>query len=81
MISKNGRDITSAQAIKLFKLEHVSPAIVRHNITFTVIIGSLLNYAQAFQEGYGVRFVDARIVKIVDEMMSFDFLATSSIVT
>lgn len=67
-----------AQAVKLSQVAKISTSISRHEATFTNAIHSLLRYAQEFEEDYGVNLVDARIMHVLNDMMSSSFVLGSN---
>lgn len=71
----DGRLISSPPAIKLRKMASGFNAIQRLKITLTDTMQILLRYARAFQEDYSVWLVDMRLVHLVENMMSSNFLA------
>lgn len=73
-----GKPISPAQAVKLSKAANISTAVLRCKATFTDMMRSLLSYARATEENYGVRSVDVRIVDIVGDMKYLGLLAANS---
>lgn len=65
-----GKLIWTAQLIKLNKISKISIGIVRHEAKFKDIMRSVLGYSQAFEQDYGVGFVDVSIIDILEDMMS-----------
>lgn len=61
--------ISRAQPLKLSKIEDISTANFRLEVTFIEARQSVLSYAQVVEEKYGVRFVDVCIIDIVDDMI------------
>lgn len=69
-------DYFPAQAIKQGKIESISMEVVRSEATLAEIMQSLLTYAQAFEEDYGVCFVIARIT-YNEEVVMFSNVLTA----
>lgn len=65
----DGRTILPAQAIKLSKIAKISTTFVRRGVEFTETTKSILNYMKVYDEDYYFRFVDVRIVDIMDNTM------------
>lgn len=77
----NGKPISSDQAIKLSKIDNILMRTVRREVTFTWTLQGLLRFAWAIEKEYAVRFVNVRIIDMLEEMKVLKFLAGSSRVT
>lgn len=73
----NGKPITISQAITLNKKANNLNGVVRGKTGFANSIQAVLNYAQAFEEN-AVPFADARVLDIVNTLMSTKLLTISS---
>lgn len=73
----HAKRISLAQKIKLSKIANIFTAILRLEVTFTNLMRSLLSYSGAFEEDYGVLFVDIRIKDIVEDMTPSNFLTAN----
>lgn len=69
----DGKHISPAQTIEHSKIANISRATVRREARFTGTMQSRLNYEQAFEEEYGVSFVDVRMTGIVEDMPSLSY--------
>lgn len=67
-----------AQAIKLNKSADISNALVRVNAPLIDTVLSLLSYALAFKENYGVQFVDEHMLEMVGDKMYLNIIRLSS---
>lgn len=70
--------ILPAVAIKLSKDANISTVSVRRKAIFTDTIHILLSYAQVFKADYGVRFVNVRVLDIVEAIKSSNLLSSNS---
>lgn len=71
--------IAPAQAIKLSKIANISTKLLRHYATYTDMIQSLMSFARAFNEDYGIRFDNVRsvVVDILEDIFPpFSWLPT-----
>lgn len=57
------------QVIMLRKIVRISTEIVECQATFRDMRQSLLSYARAYKEDYGIPFVDMRMMDIVEDEM------------
>lgn len=71
----DGRPIPPAQRMMRSTIYNITSAIFQHKETITDPMQSLLSYVQAFEERYGVLFVDVRITDIIKDIMSSNSLA------
>lgn len=69
---------SSNQAIKLSKITNILTVIVRYETSIEDTRQSVLNYARWFEEDDAVRFVTARVLDTVDDIISSNFLAANS---
>lgn len=67
-----------SQGIQLSTMANISTATIRHGTNFKDSTYSVLNFVWAFEEYYAMRFVYARVMDIVDDMMSFNCLAANA---
>lgn len=65
----------------MIKIANIITENVQCEATFTDIMQSLLRFAKAFEKDWGLYLVNARILGIVEDVMSSSFLATNSRVT
>lgn len=69
------KPIWPVQAILQSKIANISIVIVQGEATFTDTLQILLSYERFFEEDYGVRVVDVRVMDIAEDMMSSEFFA------
>lgn len=67
------------EAIKLSNLASKANSIVRQECSFLGIKKSVMNFIAAFEKGPGVSFLAARMVNIVENMVSSDFQTDNSL--
>lgn len=81
VLGLNDKAISPPLTVKLSKTANISTTIVRREATLTDSKRGFLIYALEYEEYYVVRFIDVRIMDIVNEMASSKFLTTNSRVT
>lgn len=69
------RAMVSVQVIKQSETANISTEIVRRKATFRDMTQKLLSYSRASEKYSGVRVVDIRIMKIVEDLTFSRFLA------
>lgn len=72
------KPISPAKALKLSKFANISTPIMRREAIMSDTMQSALSYVQAFEEGYGVRFVYMLIMHVVEHLISANFLGDNS---
>lgn len=76
---RHGRcHIMTAEGLKVDKVAKTTSAIVWPDMSFIDLLTSMVSYAHAFRSEYQVRFLDARMNDIVEDMISSDFLSPDS---
>lgn len=74
----DGKHIILGRTIEQSKVANISTAIIRRETSFTDTIQSRFNYVRVFEEKHPVSFVNARVVEIVEDKMSSNFLNANS---
>lgn len=77
-IRRDGVKIKQVDAIKMSKMSNTTAAIIRMDRSSVDIRKDIISYVCAFQLQYGVKFMQARIKRIVDDMMPSNQLPTHS---
>lgn len=74
----DGKVISRAQAMILRTIAKIRTVNMRSDAAFTYMMPSLLSYARALEENYGVCFVAVHIMDIMEDVMSFNLLITNA---
>lgn len=75
---RDHRGITTEEAMKLRMVANTTTAFVRGDRSVIDLLTSMLSYMQALIAKYHVSFLDARIIDIVDYMISSDVWSLQS---
>lgn len=68
------RQVAKTKALKLSSLANRATSNICRDSSFVAIVRSIKNFSATFEREHGVSFPAARIVDIVEEMVSFNFL-------
>lgn len=74
----DGKDMLTAQALKLSKIANISTVFRPWKTMFIVTMQCILSYERAFQENYTMWYFDVRIIDIFESMMFLSSLALAS---
>lgn len=73
----DGKEISPAHAMNLRIIANILKAIMRRKEIFTDSLLCELSNAPALEEGYGVRFIDVRIMNIIESTAFSNVLVAS----
>lgn len=70
----DGRPIAKTEALKQSNLLNTVTSIVRRDSSFVAVVKSIMNFSATFKNEQSRSFLTARIVDIVEDRVSSDFL-------
>lgn len=78
---QDGHQIVKRNALKLINLANMVTSIVSRAFLLVVVLKSETNFYATYGKDYGASFFAARMVDIVKDMLSSDFLTGKSLQT